>query len=145
MVFMDATARTTPRAPPVTVTTSTAGAALGSGTSALTRGALGTVRAHGGGTTTTVVANGNARVTTTTAASTTATVTSTTSAAPPFTPAQAIVPAGASRSPASSRLPAVRVENCIAMVMADVSWPRTTQGLVARMPCPPGTLGKTAF
>ncbi|CAL8376442.1 unnamed protein product, partial [Gadus morhua 'NCC'] len=49
------------------------------------------------------------------------------------------------RSPASSRLPAVRVENCIAMVMADVSWPRTTQGLAARMPCPPGTLGVATY
>ncbi|XP_030205896.1 adhesion G protein-coupled receptor L3 isoform X2 [Gadus morhua] len=148
MVFQDTATRTTPRAPPVTVTTGTTSTAVavGSGTSALTRGGPGTVRppgGGGGGTTTTVAAgNGNARVT---ARTTTATATSTTGAAPPLTPAQAFVPEGASRSPASSRLPAVRVENCIAMVMADVSWPRTTQGLAARMPCPPGTLGVATY
>ncbi|XP_028998381.1 adhesion G protein-coupled receptor L3-like isoform X13 [Betta splendens] len=43
--------------------------------------------------------------------------------------------------PPSSKLPNVRVEYCSPLVMMDISWPRTKQGMVARMPCPPGTIG----
>nr|XP_061810986.1 adhesion G protein-coupled receptor L3-like isoform X2 [Nerophis lumbriciformis] len=52
---------------------------------------------------------------------------------------------GDERSPSSSRLPNVRVEYCNPLVMMDVSWPKTGQGVVAKMPCPPGTIGVATY
>ncbi|XP_067380184.1 adhesion G protein-coupled receptor L3-like isoform X4 [Channa argus] len=45
------------------------------------------------------------------------------------------------RPPTSSKLPNVRVEYCNPLVMMDISWPKTKQGTVVKMPCPPGTIG----
>lgn len=45
------------------------------------------------------------------------------------------------RAPPSSKLPNIRVEYCNPLVMMDISWPKTKQGMVAKMPCPPGTIG----
>uniref|UniRef100_A0A8C6UYD4 Adhesion G protein-coupled receptor L3 n=1 Tax=Neogobius melanostomus TaxID=47308 RepID=A0A8C6UYD4_9GOBI len=50
-----------------------------------------------------------------------------------------------SRPPASSNLPNMRAESCSPMVMMDISWPKTKQGLVAKMPCPPGTIGVASY
>lgn len=44
-------------------------------------------------------------------------------------------------APATAKLPNLRVEYCSPLVMMDVSWPRTKQGTLAKMPCPPGSLG----
>lgn len=49
------------------------------------------------------------------------------------------------RAPASSKLPNIRVEFCNPLVMMDISWPKTKQGVVAKMPCPPGTTGNADF
>uniref|UniRef100_A0A3Q2XJ77 Adhesion G protein-coupled receptor L3 n=1 Tax=Hippocampus comes TaxID=109280 RepID=A0A3Q2XJ77_HIPCM len=49
------------------------------------------------------------------------------------------------RLPPSSRLPNVRVEYCNPLVMFDISWPKTGQGVVAKMPCPPGTIGVASY
>ncbi|XP_077598691.1 adhesion G protein-coupled receptor L3-like isoform X4 [Stigmatopora nigra] len=53
--------------------------------------------------------------------------------------------AGDQRPPSSSKIPAVRVEYCTPLVMTDISWPRTKQGVVAKMPCPPSTIGVASY
>ncbi|KAM9717267.1 adhesion G protein-coupled receptor L3 isoform 24-T25 [Menidia menidia] len=49
------------------------------------------------------------------------------------------------RAPPSSKLPNIRVEYCSPLMMLDISWPKTKQGLVAKMPCPTGTIGVASF
>uniref|UniRef100_A0A673CR54 Adhesion G protein-coupled receptor L3 n=1 Tax=Sphaeramia orbicularis TaxID=375764 RepID=A0A673CR54_9TELE len=44
-----------------------------------------------------------------------------------------------------SELPNVRVEYCNPLVMMDISWPKTKQGLVAKMACPAGTIGVASY
>nr|XP_023009025.1 adhesion G protein-coupled receptor L3 isoform X5 [Maylandia zebra] len=48
-------------------------------------------------------------------------------------------------APATAKLPNLRVEYCSPLVMMDVSWPRTKQGTLAKMPCPPGSLGVASY
>uniref|UniRef100_A0A673CWV4 Adhesion G protein-coupled receptor L3 n=1 Tax=Sphaeramia orbicularis TaxID=375764 RepID=A0A673CWV4_9TELE len=54
-------------------------------------------------------------------------------------------PEDGNRSPSSSKLPNVRVEYCNPLVMMDISWPKTKQGLVAKMACPAGTIGVASY
>ncbi|KAL7375939.1 hypothetical protein ABVT39_027054 [Epinephelus coioides] len=49
------------------------------------------------------------------------------------------------RAPPSSKLPNIRVEYCNPLVMMDISWPKTRQGVVTKMPCPPGTIGVASY
>ncbi|XP_068444293.1 adhesion G protein-coupled receptor L3-like isoform X9 [Clinocottus analis] len=49
------------------------------------------------------------------------------------------------RAPPSSKLPNIRVEYCNPLMMMDISWPKTKQGVVAKMPCPPGTAGVSSY
>uniref|UniRef100_A0A3B4ADY4 Adhesion G protein-coupled receptor L3 n=1 Tax=Periophthalmus magnuspinnatus TaxID=409849 RepID=A0A3B4ADY4_9GOBI len=67
----------------------------------------------------------------------------------PVAPVQTVVegldPEEEDRLPPSSNLPNMRAEFCSPMVMMDVSWPKTKQGLVAKMPCPPGTIGVASY
>ncbi|XP_029943892.1 adhesion G protein-coupled receptor L3 isoform X9 [Salarias fasciatus] len=49
------------------------------------------------------------------------------------------------RAPPSPKLPNVRVEYCNPLVMMDITWPKTKQGAVAKMPCPPGTIGVASY
>ncbi|KAM3590472.1 uncharacterized protein V6R79_010430 [Siganus canaliculatus] len=49
------------------------------------------------------------------------------------------------RPPPSSKVPNIRVEHCNPMVMMDISWPKTKQGMLAKMPCPPGTIGVASY
>ncbi|XP_036072841.1 adhesion G protein-coupled receptor L3 isoform X4 [Oryzias melastigma] len=58
---------------------------------------------------------------------------------------EALDPEDHERAPPSSKLPNVRVEYCNPLVMMDISWPKTNQGMVAKMSCPPGTIGVAAF
>lgn len=88
-----------------------------------------------------------ARATTTKTPTTTTAVaywprTTSTAGAPVQTPVEGLVPEDDKKAPPSSKLPAIRVEYCSPLVMMDVSWPRTKQGLVSRVSCPPGTIGK---
>ncbi|XP_028330490.1 adhesion G protein-coupled receptor L3 isoform X6 [Gouania willdenowi] len=45
----------------------------------------------------------------------------------------------------SSKLPNIKVEYCNPLVMMDISWPKTKQGVIAKMPCPPGTIGVASY
>lgn len=93
-------------------------------------------------------------VTTTTARSTTTKlpVTTTSTAYWPRTTTTAVAPVQTltedldaedeDKEPSSSRLPTIRIEYCSPLVLMDVSWPRTKQGTVSKMACPPGTIGK---
>lgn len=58
---------------------------------------------------------------------------------------EALDPEDHERAPPSSKLPNVRVEYCNPLVMMDISWPKTNQGMVAKMSCPPGTIGRARF
>ncbi|XP_056318452.1 LOW QUALITY PROTEIN: adhesion G protein-coupled receptor L3-like [Danio aesculapii] len=74
---------------------------------------------------------------------------STTPAPPPrsTTPErQPAPPADAStRSHPSSVLPNTAVEFCSSVSDSGLSWPKTRQGVTARLPCPPGTIGTAVF
>lgn len=105
---------------------------------------------------TTTRPNTAAMTTTTARMSTTRTPTATTPVAywprttsTPGVPVQTIVEGLDSeednRLPASSKLPNMRAEYCSPLVMMDISWPKTKQGLVAKMPCPPGTIGVASY
>ncbi|XP_064796593.1 adhesion G protein-coupled receptor L3-like isoform X3 [Oncorhynchus masou masou] len=88
--------------------------------------------------------------TTTTRASATTPVaqrprTTSTTLPPPLPPAEGNIPEGNTRSSPSSKLPNVGIEYCNPMIMSDVSWPKTRQGLVARQPCPTGTIGVAMY
>ncbi|XP_029381710.1 adhesion G protein-coupled receptor L3 isoform X2 [Echeneis naucrates] len=71
--------------------------------------------------------------------------TTTTVAAPLQTLVDGLVPEDNNRAPPSSKLPNVRVEYCNSLVMMDISWPKTKQGVVAKMPCPAGTIGMASY
>lgn len=71
--------------------------------------------------------------------------TTSTVVAPVQTLVEGLVPEGDEKAPPSSKLPNIRVEYCSPLVMMDVSWPRTKQGMVSKMPCPPGTIGKVDY
>uniref|UniRef100_A0A8C7WF45 Adhesion G protein-coupled receptor L3 n=1 Tax=Oncorhynchus mykiss TaxID=8022 RepID=A0A8C7WF45_ONCMY len=64
---------------------------------------------------------------------------------PPLPPAEGNIPEGNTRSSPSSKLPNVGIEYCNPMIMSDVSWPKTRQGLVTRQPCPTGTIGVAMY
>lgn len=66
-----------------------------------------------------------------------------TAAAPVQTLIEALDPEDHERAPSSSKLPNLRVEYCSPLVMMDIAWPKTNQGVVAKVPCPPGTIGTT--
>ncbi|XP_071189862.1 adhesion G protein-coupled receptor L3-like isoform X1 [Salvelinus alpinus] len=88
--------------------------------------------------------------TTTTRASATTPVaqrprTTSTTLPPPLPPAEGNIPEGNTRSSPSSKLPNVGIEYCNPMIMSDVSWPKTRQGLVTRQPCPTGTIGVAMY
>uniref|UniRef100_A0A3P8V3Y9 Adhesion G protein-coupled receptor L3 n=1 Tax=Cynoglossus semilaevis TaxID=244447 RepID=A0A3P8V3Y9_CYNSE len=65
--------------------------------------------------------------------------------APAQTIVQSLVPEDEDKSPPSSRLPNIRVEYCNPLVMMDISWSKTKQGAVAKMACPPGTIGTALY
>ncbi|KAM9425098.1 LOW QUALITY PROTEIN: adhesion G protein-coupled receptor L3 [Pholidichthys leucotaenia] len=50
-----------------------------------------------------------------------------------------------SRVQSTANLPNSREEYCSPLVMMDISWPKTRQGMVAKMPCPPGTTGVSSY
>uniref|UniRef100_A0AAZ3SCM7 Adhesion G protein-coupled receptor L3 n=1 Tax=Oncorhynchus tshawytscha TaxID=74940 RepID=A0AAZ3SCM7_ONCTS len=64
---------------------------------------------------------------------------------PLFPPADGNIPGGNTRTSPSSKLPNVSVDYCNPMIMSDVSWPKMRQGLVARQPCPTGTIGVAMY
>ncbi|XP_037116822.1 adhesion G protein-coupled receptor L3-like isoform X9 [Syngnathus acus] len=97
--------------------------------------------------TTTTVTSTSARTGTTKMTTTTSVTSSTGPGAPPRaqTPVGHLGTGDAERSPASSRLPNIRADYCNPLVMLDITWPKTAQGVVAKMPCPPGTIGVAAY
>ncbi|XP_044039705.1 adhesion G protein-coupled receptor L3-like isoform X3 [Siniperca chuatsi] len=106
--------------------------------------------------TTVTITTTAARTTTTkTPATTTAMAqwprTTSTVVAPVQTPVEGLVPeddyndVDNDRAPPSSKLPNIRVEYCNPLVMMDISWPKTKQSMVAKMPCPPGTIGVALY
>ncbi|XP_061665258.1 adhesion G protein-coupled receptor L3-like isoform X2 [Syngnathoides biaculeatus] len=97
--------------------------------------------------TTTTVTFTSARTGTTKMAATATPTMSTGAAAPPRaqTPVGRLGTGDDQRPPSSSRLPNVRVEYCNPLVMLDISWPKTGQGNIAKMPCPPGTIGVASY
>ncbi|XP_071333671.1 adhesion G protein-coupled receptor L3 isoform X3 [Trachinotus anak] len=100
--------------------------------------------------TTVTMTTTTARTTTTKTPATTAAVaqrprTTSTVAAPVQTLVEGLVPEDNYRTPPSSKLPNIRVEYCNPLVMMDISWPKTKQGVVAKMPCPPGTIGMASY
>uniref|UniRef100_A0A8C7R6C2 Adhesion G protein-coupled receptor L3 n=1 Tax=Oncorhynchus mykiss TaxID=8022 RepID=A0A8C7R6C2_ONCMY len=64
---------------------------------------------------------------------------------PLIPPADGNIPGGNTRTSPSSKLPNVSVDYCNPMIMSDVSWPKMRQGLVARQPCPTGTIGVAMY
>nr|XP_055027755.1 adhesion G protein-coupled receptor L3-like isoform X17 [Misgurnus anguillicaudatus] len=93
-------------------------------------------------------------VTVSTTTTTTATITTTTkppattSAATRSSPTQRQSAEGAvptTRSDPSSVLPNIAVEYCSPISDSALTWPKTRQGLVAKQPCPPGTIGTAVF
>ncbi|KAM9833543.1 adhesion G protein-coupled receptor L3 isoform 8-T12 [Syngnathus typhle] len=97
--------------------------------------------------TTTTVTFASARTGTTKMTTTTSVTSSTGPGAPPRaqTPVGHLGTGDAERSPASSRLPNIRADYCNPLVMLDITWPKTAQGVVAKMPCPPGTIGVASY
>ncbi|CAJ1086299.1 adhesion G protein-coupled receptor L3-like isoform X19 [Xyrichtys novacula] len=72
--------------------------------------------------------------------------TTTTVATPVQTVVEGLVPGeDDDGAPPSSKLPNIRVEYCNPLVMMDISWPKTKQGMVTKMPCPPGTIGVASY
>ncbi|XP_030286525.1 adhesion G protein-coupled receptor L3 isoform X19 [Sparus aurata] len=71
--------------------------------------------------------------------------TTSTVVAPVQTLVEGLVPEDDNRAPPSSKLPTIRVEYCNPLVMMDISWPKTKQGMVSKMPCPPGTIGVASY
>ncbi|XP_056225075.1 adhesion G protein-coupled receptor L3-like isoform X6 [Seriola aureovittata] len=100
--------------------------------------------------TTVAITTTTARTSTTKMPATTAAVaqwprTTSTTAAPAQTPVEGLLPGDKDRAPPSSKLPNIRVEYCNPLVMMDISWPKTKQGVVAKMSCPPGTIGVASY
>ncbi|XP_046904763.1 adhesion G protein-coupled receptor L3-like isoform X2 [Hypomesus transpacificus] len=119
MVFMDTTTtRTTTR--PSTVSTTTTTPSASSSSTTTTRPATTTPVAHRPQTTSTTTLS-------------------------PQPPEEGSVPEVNTRSSPSSKLPNIGMEYCNPMVMSDINWPKTRQGLVAKQPCPPGTIGVALY
>ncbi|XP_023276841.1 adhesion G protein-coupled receptor L3-like [Seriola lalandi dorsalis] len=100
--------------------------------------------------TTVAITTTTARTSTTKMPATTAAVaqwprTTSTTAAPAQTPVEGLLPGDKDTAPPSSKLPNIRVEYCNPLVMMDISWPKTKQGVVAKMSCPPGTIGVASY
>ncbi|TDG99726.1 hypothetical protein EPR50_G00197710 [Perca flavescens] len=100
--------------------------------------------------TTVTVTSTTARTTTTKMPATTTAMaqwpqTTSTVVAPVQTVVEGLVPEDEDRVPPSTKLPNIRVEYCNPLVMMDISWPKTKQGVVAKMPCPPGTTGVASY
>ncbi|KAL1270502.1 hypothetical protein QQF64_029518, partial [Cirrhinus molitorella] len=57
----------------------------------------------------------------------------------------AALPEVTARSDPSSVLPNIAVEFCSPITDSFITWPKTRQGLVAKQPCPPGTIGMAVF
>uniref|UniRef100_A0A673IKU4 Adhesion G protein-coupled receptor L3 n=1 Tax=Sinocyclocheilus rhinocerous TaxID=307959 RepID=A0A673IKU4_9TELE len=73
---------------------------------------------------------------------------STTPAAPRSTTTDrqpAALPEVTARSDPSSVLPNIAVEFCSPVTDSSITWPKTRQGLVAKQPCPLGTVGTAVF
>ncbi|XP_070403759.1 adhesion G protein-coupled receptor L3 isoform X6 [Nothobranchius furzeri] len=58
---------------------------------------------------------------------------------------EALLPDDSDEASPSSKLPNIKVEYCNPLVVMDISWPKTKQGTVAKMPCPPGTIGVASY
>uniref|UniRef100_A0A8C4INB9 Latrophilin-3 n=1 Tax=Dicentrarchus labrax TaxID=13489 RepID=A0A8C4INB9_DICLA len=73
--------------------------------------------------------------------------TTSTVAAPIHTLVEGLVPEDDDngRASPSSKLPNIRVEYCNPLVMMDISWLKTKQGVLSKMPCPPGTIGVASY
>ncbi|GAA6216263.1 adhesion G protein-coupled receptor L3 isoform X9 [Lates japonicus] len=100
--------------------------------------------------TTVTMTTTTARTTTTKMPATTPAVaqwprTALTVATPVQTLVEGLIPEDDDGAPPSSKLPNIRVEYCSPLMMMDISWPKTKQGVVARMPCPPGTIGVASY
>ncbi|XP_050931969.1 adhesion G protein-coupled receptor L3 isoform X3 [Lates calcarifer] len=100
--------------------------------------------------TTVTMTTTTARTTTTKMPATTPAVaqwprTAQTVATPVQTLVEGLIPEDDDGAPPSSQLPNIRVEYCSPLMMMDISWPKTKQGVVARMPCPPGTIGVASY
>uniref|UniRef100_A0A8C2X0E1 Adhesion G protein-coupled receptor L3 n=1 Tax=Cyclopterus lumpus TaxID=8103 RepID=A0A8C2X0E1_CYCLU len=70
--------------------------------------------------------------------------TTSTAVAPVHTLVKGLLPED-NRAPPPSKLPNIRVEYCNPLVIMDISWPKTKQGVVTKMPCPPGTTGVASY
>ncbi|XP_026124030.1 adhesion G protein-coupled receptor L3-like isoform X2 [Carassius auratus] len=92
---------------------------------------------------------------TTTASTSTSSTTNSSTRSPSTTPVAprstttnrqpAALPEVTARSDPSSVLPNIAVEFCSTVTNSSITWPRTRQGLVAKQPCPPGTIGMAVF
>ncbi|XP_052416554.1 adhesion G protein-coupled receptor L3-like isoform X11 [Carassius gibelio] len=92
---------------------------------------------------------------TTTASTSTSSTTNSSTRSPSTTPVAprstttnrqpAALPEVTARSDPSSVLPNIAVEFCSPVTNSSITWPRTRQGLVAKQPCPPGTIGMAVF
>ncbi|KAM4564841.1 adhesion G protein-coupled receptor L3 isoform 11-T13 [Fundulus diaphanus] len=71
--------------------------------------------------------------------------TTSTTASPMHTVADVLKPEDEDGAPPSSNLPNIRVEYCNPLVIMDISWPKTRQGTVVKLPCPAGTIGVVSF
>ncbi|KAM8898650.1 adhesion G protein-coupled receptor L3 isoform 9-T15 [Spinachia spinachia] len=71
--------------------------------------------------------------------------TTSTVVAPVQTSLEGFLPEDENRAPPSSQFPKILLENCNPLVMMDISWPKTKQGLVATMPCPSGSTGVASY
>ncbi|XP_037832386.1 adhesion G protein-coupled receptor L3 [Kryptolebias marmoratus] len=71
--------------------------------------------------------------------------TTSTMVAPVQTLIESLEPEDNNGAPPSSKLPDIRVEYCNPLVMMDISWPKTKQGTVAKMPCPSVTIGVASY
>ncbi|KAL0970303.1 hypothetical protein UPYG_G00240090 [Umbra pygmaea] len=96
--------------------------------------------------------------TTSTATTTTTTTTPTSTTTPvdqrphiisttmsPLPPAEGNIPEVNTRSSPSSKLPNIGFEYCNPVVLSDISWPKTRQGLLSRQPCPAGAIGVAVY
>ncbi|XP_015239548.1 PREDICTED: adhesion G protein-coupled receptor L3-like isoform X3 [Cyprinodon variegatus] len=64
---------------------------------------------------------------------------------PMHTIVNALRPEDHDAAPPSASPPHIRLEYCNPIVMMDISWPKTRQGTVIKMPCPSGTIGMVSF
>ncbi|XP_052000632.1 adhesion G protein-coupled receptor L3-like isoform X8 [Xyrauchen texanus] len=91
----------------------------------------------------TITTTSTTTTTTTKSPATTLIVTRSTTSDPQ--PAGGEVPEANTRSDPSSVLPNIAIEYCSPITDSALTWPKTRQGLVAKQPCPPGTIGTAVF